>query len=179
MWITYRYGEGGGHWVDNGEWVDEGWWMFDYNGYSASLNASMSINPDAKNPTASGRSMKSGYGISINVSGSVSTNQSSAVTPPQNAVSYFPEFRYETYWRLLDRVQSGYGARFEFKQNKYSTYKRRTHFSPIWMPDGAYTVYTWQMDSWTPSGMLCANLNDSVTVRDNLWSDWHISPLKP
>lgn len=157
-------------------WCDHGWWEFDLNRYSASLSASMSIKCDDKNPTASGRVMKSGYGVNQTVTGSISSNRSSAVTQPQNAVSYFPEFGYETYWRLLERMGSG---RFEFQKNNYSTYKNRTHFSPIWMPDGAYTVNTWLIDGWTPDGMLSANLTDSLTIRGNLWQDWHIGPKKP
>ena len=161
---------------DNGYWCDHGWWEFDLDRYSASLTAAMSIKCDGKNPTASGRTMKSGYGINQTVTGSISSNQSSAVTQPQNAVSYFPEFGYETYWRLLERMGSG---RFEFQKNVYSTYKNRTHFSPIWMPDGAYTVNTWLIDGWTPDGMLSANLTDSLTIRGNLWQDWHVAPKKP
>ena len=161
---------------DNGYWCDHGWWEFDLDRYSASLTSAMSIKCDDKNPTASERTMKSGYGINQTVIGSISTNQSSAVTQPHNAVSYFPEFGYETYWRLLERIGSG---RFEFQNNHYSTYKNRTHFSPIWMPDGAYTVNTWLIDGWTPDGMLSANLTDSLTIRGNLWQDWHIGPKKP
>ena len=161
---------------DNGYWCDHGWWEFDLDHYSASLSASMNVKHDSKNPTASGRTMRSGYGINQTVTGSISSNQSSAVTQPQNAVSYFPEFRYETYWRLLERMGSG---RFEFQKNDYSTYKNRTHFSPIWMPDGAYTVNTWLIDGWTPDGMLSANLTDSLTIRGSLWDDWHVGPKKP
>ena len=35
------------------------------------------------------------------------------------------------------------------------------------------------IDSWSPAGMLSMNLTDSVTIRDNLWTDWHIAPQKP
>lgn len=162
------------YWVSN--WVDEGWWEFDLNRYYASFSANMNITCDSKNPTASGRVMKSGYGINQKVSASVSTNQSSAVSKPQNAVSYFPEFNYKTYWRLLERMG---GGQFEFKKNHYSTYKNRTHFSPIWMPNGAYDVNTWVIDSWTPIGMLSSNLTDSLTIRGSLWDDWHVAPLNP
>jgi len=164
------------HWVRHGTsrkgywWTDEGWWEFDLDRYSARLTTSMSIQCDDKNPTASGRVMKSGYGINQTATGSVSSTQSSAVTQPQNSVSYFPEFGYESYWRLLERMGSG---RFEFQQNNYSTYRNRTHFTPIWMPDGAYTVNTWLIDAWTPDGMLSANLTDSLTIRGSLWDDWH------
>jgi hypothetical protein len=172
-WVWHSTGE------DSGYWCDHGWWEFDWNSYSASLSASMSIKPDDKVPTASGKTMKSGYGINQTVTASVSTNQSSAVTSPQTAVTYFPEFQYKSYWRLLEKTQSGYNPRFEFARNKYSTYNRRTHFTPIWMPDGSYTPYTYLMDCWTPAGMLSMNLTDSVTISGNLWADWHIAPVKP
>ena len=172
-WVWHSTGK------NSGFWCDHGWWEFSLERYSASLSATMRLTPDAKNPTASGKTMKSGYGVNQAVTASVSSSMNSAVTYPQTAVSYFPEFRYESFWRLLDRVGSGPNARFEFKKNEYSTYHRRTHFTPIWMPDGRYTVNTWLIDCWTPSGMLCANLTDSLTIRGNLWQDWHVAPLKP
>lgn len=177
-WNWCDHGEWG-HWVDNGWWEDHGWWEFDWNYYSASLTASVSIKPDDKVPTASGKNMKSGYGINISVTANVSSNQSSAVTGAQTSVTYFPEFQYNTYWRLLERTTGGYNAKFELKQNKYSTYNRRVHFTPIWMPDGSYTPYTYLIDCWTPSGMLSMNLTDTVIIQGSLWDDWHIAPLKP
>lgn len=167
-----------GSWEDDGEWVDEGWWEFDLEHYSASMSASMVLSPDDKNPTVAGSTIKSGYGVNVTVHTSTTTNQSSAVTGSQTAVSYFPEFYYRSYWRLLERMSSGMEAQYQFKSNEYSTYGRRTHFTPIWMPDGSYTVYTYVMDSWTPDGMLSANLTGSVQISGNLWQDWHIAPKK-
>ena len=164
---------------DDGYWCDHGWWEFDFDRYSASLTASMEISPDEKAPTASGNTMKSGYGFNERVETHVSTNQSSAVTPAQNAVTYFPEFQYQNFWRLLERMNSGNDMAHEFKENRYSTYNRRTHFTPIWYPDGSYTAYTWLIDCWTPAGMLSMNLTDSLTIDGNLWSDWHIAPQTP
>ena len=164
---------------EDGWWEDEGWWEFDWDAYHASLSASISITPDSKVPTASGKTMGSGYGINQSTTANVSTNQSSAVTDAQNAVTYFPEFQYQTYWRLLERTQSGYSSKFEFASNKYSTYKRRTHFTPVWMPNGSYTPYTSLIDCWTPSGMLSMNLTDSVNIQGSVWDDWHIAPVKP
>jgi hypothetical protein len=172
-WVWHSDGDGGGFWCDHG------WWEFDFDRYSASLTALMSINQDDHNPTASGRNMKSGYGINQTVTANISSTQSSAVTPGQNAVSYFPEFRYEQFWRLLERTASGYSAKFQFKHNNYSTYRNRTHFTPIWMPDGSYTISTWLIDSWTPVGMLSMNLTDNLTIRGSVWDDWHVAPLKP
>ena len=185
-WHTDRWTDADGkthtdrwyHWVDNGWWEDHGWWEFDYNSYSASLTASMRITPDEKSPTATASTLKSGYGVQEKVTAKVTTNQSAAVTAAQNAVTYFPEFGYENYWRLLEAEISGQSTTFQFKANPYSTYNRRTHFTPIWYPDGSYTPYTWLLDCWTPTGMLSMNLTDSVTIRGNLWEEWHIAPAK-
>lgn len=169
-WVWHSTGE------DSGYWCDHGWWEFDLDQYTAKLSGDMSITNDSKNPTASGSIFKSGYGINQIVTANVSSNQSSAITYAQNAVSYFPEFQYDTYWRLLERVSN---SRFEFKKNNYSTYKNRTHFTPIWMPDGSYTVNSWLIDAWTPDGMLSMNLTDTLTIKGNLWQDWHIAPINP
>lgn len=165
------YWEDYGYWYDYGEWEDHGKWEFYTDFYSVSMSASMSIKPDDKNPTAVGKTMKSGYGINEKVVGSVYGNGEH--TGLQNAVAYFPEFYYKTYWRLLEATSNNV---LEFKKNKYSTYNNRTHFLPIWYPDGDYKVYTWALDCWTPAGMLSMNLTDSVTIKDNLFSDWHVAP---
>ena len=67
----------------------------------------------------------------------------------------------------------------EIQKNNYSPYKNRTHFTPVWMPDGAYTVNTGVIDSWTPKGMLSINLTDALNIRGSVWDDWHIGPLNP
>ena len=173
-WVWHSTGD------DDGYWVDEGWYDFFRDNYSASMTATTRIEPDEKNPTASGSTMKSGYGINNTVTATVSTSAPmSHYTYGQTAVSYFPEFNYTTYWRLLDRLSNGKTARFQFAENIYSTYKQRVHFSPVWFPDGSYTVNTHVMDIWTPAGMLCANLTDSVTISGSLYDDWHIAPGNP
>ena len=163
---------------DHGDWEDEGWWEFDLDRYEASLSAAMELTVDEKSPTALGKTMKSGYGVNVKISTRGDTDSSSATTPPQTAVSYFPEFYYRTYWRLLERTRTGYRSVFEFKNNHYSTYNRRTHFTPVWMPDGSYTVYTYLLDFWTPDGMLGMDLTDSVQISGDLWEDWHIAPQR-
>jgi len=168
-WVDY------GSWVDNGEWKDEGEWVFDYTAYYATITASMDLVPDGKVPTAEGDTMKSGYGVNVDIETNIYSNApSSHTTYVQNAISYFPEFDFETYCRLLD--MTGYGD-FEFQENKFSTYNNRTHFTPIWYPDAPYTVYTTVIDMWTPDGMLRMNLSDAVNISGSLYDDWHIAPL--
>lgn len=169
---------GHGHWVDNGEYEDQGWYDYTWHSYSASLSTSMDISADAKNPTASGNVMKSGYGINMTASTRLNSGApSSHITGAQTCVAYFPEFQYDYYWRLLERTSGGYSADFQFQQNEYSTYNRRVHFTPVWYPNGNYTVYGIIMDAWTPGGMLQAGRTDSMAIRDNLFSDWHVRPV--
>ncbi len=165
-------------WKDDGWWVkDGGYWIYTSTEYRAVLSSGMSLLPDDKDPTAKGKLMKSGYGVKISVDGQVRSSASSAnVTAAQTAVTYFPEFSYHTYWRLLDLKRDGLSSAFHFKTNQYSTYGRRVHFTPLWYPDGTYTAYTYLEDAWTPAGMLSANLTDYVKIKGNVYDDWHVGP---
>lgn len=164
-----------GEWVDKGKWVDEGDWTYDYTGYSASLSGSMTLMPDDIVPTASGKDMKSGYGISTDVRAVLSTTAPSGhYTTPQTAFSVFPEFNYNTYLRLLQRTSGGRSAVFAFRPNEFSTYGRRVHFTPVWFPDNTnFVVYTQVWDTWTPDGMLSVNLNDYVSIHGSMFDDWY------
>jgi hypothetical protein len=177
VWDWCDHGKDGGHWIDNGYWEDQGWYGFFTDIYTATLTASSSVTPDTKVPTASGNTMKSGYGVNNTITSGFSSNApGSHVTGAQTAVSWFPEFGYTTYWRLLDLITRGYSSRLEFKQNQYSAYNQRAHFLPVWYPNGTYNVYTWLLDAWTPDGMLSMNLNGGVNIQGSVFDDWHIAP---
>ena len=92
-------------------------------------------------PTASGKSMKSGYGVKQDVTATLSTDApTSHITHPQTAFSVFPEFQYETYLRLLQRVSSGRSAKFTFQPNEFSTYSREVHFTEDEEPQQSATI---------------------------------------
>ena len=180
-WVKRHHADGSVDWVDKGKWVDEGWWDWTFNKYKASLTANMSLLPDDKAPTARGKVLKSGYGVKVSVTGDVDGSApNSHITGLQTAVAYFPEFQYKSYWRLLDLTRSGNPSTLQFKNNKYSTYsqkvQRRVHFTPLWFPDSKYEVSVYAFDAWTPAGMLVANLSDYVTIRGNVYDDWHVGP---
>lgn len=177
VWENHPEWPSGGEWVDHGSWVDAGEWQYSFTSYHATLSSGAVLSPDDYVPTASGKQMRSGYGVKINVTGGMrSSAPSSQYTAPQTAVSYFPEFAYKTYWRLLDIKMSGDSSNFTFKNNQYSTYSSKVHFTPVWFPDARYTVYTYMEDAWTPAGMLSMNLNDYVTINGSVYDDWHIGP---
>ena len=170
-WVWHSRRNGGGYWCDHG------WWEYEWLSYSASLTASLETHPDEKSPTAANNMMKSGYGLTANAKAQVhSSAPSSHITGVQNVVTYFPEFEYQTYWRLLKRMNTGYLSTFEFQENPYSTYRRPVHFSPVWYPDGRYSTYATYLDAWTPAGMLQIHRTSDITIKQSVFDDWHVKP---
>ena len=160
-------------------------YVFSLDSYSATLSATCAVSPDAKVPTArgdsiSGYSMKSGYGFNNTVEAQVAGSApSDHVSLAQTAVSWFPEFNYASFSKVLDlTMRNGANTKLEFKNNKYSTYNRRVHYTPLWYPDAPYKVYTWLYDAWTPAGMLSINLSSGLDIDGVLFEDWHIAPIK-
>ena len=166
-----------GYQEDRGQLVDQGDWAYDKNNYSASIVGKMTLSPDDIVPTANGKNMKSGYGVTTNVTSNLTTNAPDThYTNTQTAITYFPEFQYESYWRILDKSGSGKSSQFHFKVNEYSTYNRKVHFSPIWFPNNTkYKAVTTVLDSWTPAGMLAVTLSDYVEIEGNMFDDWYTS----
>ncbi len=102
----------------------------------------------------------------------------------QNAVNYFSDFEYKNYFRLSEVMElNGQTSLMEFKENPYSTYKNRTHFTPIWYPDGRqYSINSAVFDAWTPAGHLYINANNLekgnyIYIQGNLWDDWYVERI--
>lgn len=150
--------------------------------YSVSLSADISVMPSVHVPTAEKNNalntytMKSGYGINIEINAHLSGN-TGYCTGTQKANVLFPEFNYATYNRLLDKS----GKTFVFKENRFSTYNDRVHFTPIWFPDDEkYIVYAEVFDVWCPAGQLSVRLtSDRIRISGNVYDDWHVAPDKP
>lgn len=118
--------------------------------------------------------MKSGYGVEVSVEPLVQHDSGVAdydITPIQNTVATFPEFGYETYDRLLEKVDA---RNWSFKQNPCSYYANRVHKTPLWFPDGDYTVPVCVFDSRTPGGQLYATVGDMLNIFDDVLNDWYI-----
>lgn len=182
QYVVYGYDANGN---ELGITIDKGYWEFYKTKFSASLYAEMDLVPGLRTPTAKKNGneyeMKSGYGVNTKIYTNVTHNCSANdVTSAQNVITTFSEFKYSKYNRLLDKtISNGLESRFEFKQNKYSTYNDRTHFTPIWYPNQLnYIVNAEVIDVWTPVGMLRANLNDRILIDGNLHQDRHISIIK-
>mgnify|MGYP000862965824 CR=1 FL=1 len=183
-WATYEepYYDWEEKWengVDKGKWVKIGSnYEYFWNPYSITISARVGIKADEKNPTRELKNsiwtIKSGYGINLDADVRITTNGNNIdLAKEGNAITYFPEFNYESHNRIADRRGSG---KFEFKHNKYSTFNNRTHFTPLWFPDGEYRVFTDIVDIWSPAGMLQMRLEDFVNIKGSVLDDWKVVP---
>ena len=131
--------------------------------------------------------VKSGYGISADISMKIKGSGIGSATGFQTSKYFFPEFNYKKYWRWGDRTEETRGYKeladkFTLPKNNYSytgykgTSDGRFHFLPIWYPDGIYDIYAEVTDCWTPAGELKTNLIGEINCRGALWDDWHIQP---
>lgn len=131
--------------------------------------------------------MKSGYGVAIRsriqmdlvhqASGnnaSSTTAISSMYTLPQYAYVLYPEYKYAfgtgTTSTLIktDEEENCY-----FGLRPYLEYGQ-VHFTPLWYPNGNYTVKIIQSDCWTPAGMIQQMIvPDSIIIDGNAYDDWY------
>ena len=168
------------------------WWIYEYeNGgfVKKTYKVTLSKSTPNKIEPATGETafktdgvwtMKSGYGISlqsrilINPVYGTNTASSSSSTLPQYAYALFPEYSYvfaDGKATTLNKVAGEAYSYFEFPT--LSTYGK-VHFTPLWYPDGDYTVKIVQSDCWTPAGMISLGIvPGSITISGNAYDDWY------
>ncbi len=177
-----------GYWTykeeDQGWMLDKGQWIWGRQDYSATLRGDVDVRPDDDCQTDKKFGydyiMKSGYGIHQVVDVKI-TDETGMSTDAQNVVTYFPEFNYEEYFRILEETEEN---KFEFATNKYSIKTHdgtidRIHFTPLPFPDGEYNIWTKVEDVWTPGGELSIDLTDRIKIEGNVYEDWRIVPMDP
>ena len=124
--------------------------------------------------------MKSGYGISlkscsvmVSVDGYASPDYT-GYTVPQYAYAALPEYGYTfasgKAVTLGKTTINSYGYYIFPETGSYGN----VHFTPLWYPDGKYTVKVVQRDSWTPAGMISTDLiTNTITISGNAYDDWY------
>ncbi len=119
--------------------------------------------------------MKSGYGLKLDISGlltAIEGTDSDAYTAEQYVYALFPEYKYRmgaNEFAALKYVNGSWQLpqRKEYKNN-------RIHFTPIWYPDGNYTIQVIIEDIWTPNGMMTIKHNVTLVIEGDMYDDWYI-----
>lgn len=150
------------------------WWEQRYVGgqfvwkeFYAELNVSAVLNYDTKSKGY----LRSGYGYSIQVNTTVSSNYDKAdlITAPQTAEVYLPEFNYETAIPLIRE-----GGQYIFRENPASPFQYRKQYIPVWFPNTDYIVQLLVTDVHTPGGTLSRWLTGGelqIKVVDSMYDD--------
>ena len=123
--------------------------------------------------------MKSGYGITMSLSPSI-TELGGSIMPTedsytdiQSVYARFPEYSYSVdheEYRTLEEV----GGEWCFAENENADNRERLHYIPIWLSDGGYLVSVMLTELWTPAGRISAVRNSNVIVIDgSLYDDWY------
>lgn len=120
--------------------------------------------------------MKSGYGISVSsriyysFPSGCAAAASGAFTAPQYGYVLYPEYGYSSASGKMTTLHND-GIYFILP---YDPDSGRTHYTPLWFPDGVYAVKIVQTDCWTPAGMLTKEIvPDAITIKGNAYDDWY------
>lgn len=165
------------------------WWEYTYNGSSFIRNYyGIGVYADGTNTitpatgataTQNGSTwtMKSGYGISMQAYNALTAvsgylvPSSDAYTSVQYGYALFPEYNYASVsgkYQTLDRI----GSYWYFPTNR--SYGK-VHFTPLWYPDGNYSVKVIKSDCWTPSGMIISeSVTNVIQISGSAYDDWYV-----
>ena len=163
------------------EWEDG---AFVKNRYTAKLICNAKLTPDEtavwKKQDSTGRwTTRSGYGLNTEVNVSHTEIRSDMITGSAKVNAYYPEFNYSTSATLSNMLQcvaeylSSYAAKFNFAVNSDTVSGNRMHKTPVWFPDGEYSVKYEIYDIWTPAGMLTANTYAIINIEGSMYDDYY------
>ena len=168
------------------------WWVYEYENGSfvkKTYKVTLSKSTPNKIEPATGETayktdgvwtMKSGYGISLQsrilVNPVYGTNiaVSDSYTLPQYAYALFPEYSYVYADGKAATLNKVTGESYQYFEFPLLQNYGNVHFTPLWYPDGSYTVKIVQSDCWTPAGMISLGIVPvSITISGNAYDDWY------
>lgn len=156
------------------------WSVWEWNGgfvrktYTAKLTLSASLIPDAsagyRKESGGKWTTRSGYGLNTEVTVGLNATNSAMVTGDAKVNAYYPEYNYSTATASSDMLELS-GGKYVFKVNDGSLNGSRYHATPIWFPDGAYSVKYYVYDQWCPAGMLTGYTYAAVAISGSMYDD--------
>ncbi len=142
--------------------------------YTAKLTLSASLIPDAsagyRKESGGKWTTRSGYGLNTEVTVGLNATNSAMITGEAKVNAYYPEYNYSTATASSDMLELS-GGKYVFKVNDGSLNGSRYHATPIWFPDGAYSVKYHVYDQWCPAGMLTGYTYAAVTISGSMYDD--------
>jgi hypothetical protein len=158
--------------------------------YSATLSVKAMLTPDetagfkAHNNETGLWITRSGYGLNTALEVGV-TYLPGMIAGNAKADVFYPEFNYSASSsqsnNLLFDGKSTIGGknmyRFSFQADQQSLSKNKLHKTPVWFPDGEYTINYEIFDVWTPGGELTATDYAVILIDGNMYDDSYAKPI--
>ena len=150
IWQEVRY--------ESGSYVTRTYW--------AKLQTVFSLVPDPRIAyPAEPKRMESGFGVQVALRTQLTTNYDhpEKLVGAQMAWVYSPEAGYGQYpqWSgVFDSLQASGGTpgdkvvSWRYAVNPWSESGSRLHYTPLWFPDGQYTVLSQAFYAWSPAGQM-------------------------
>lgn len=157
----------------NGNYVTENFW--------ARLTTTFALSPDSRITKASKPdTMESGFGAQVQCTTTLTSNYDHPedLIGPQMVWVLNPESGYgqTSDWQNVRdtlETQSGqagdWSITWQYAGNPYSSIASRLHYTPLWFPDGAYTVLAQAFYGWSPVGQLYDYTTSSVTIDGSMY----------
>lgn len=116
--------------------------------------------------------IKSGYGIELEVNTSLSHNYDKAykLTGAQRVYAYFPDLDYPIELEPQNSISS-FSNTWILPKNPDSVLKERRHYIPVEWPDGNYPITIKAFDAASPGGKPCKIIKLNVTVKGDMYED--------
>ncbi len=155
--------------------------------YSAELTVSAKLKPDDTavwkqyNSSRDQWTTRSGYGLNTEVEVELSDVDDAMYAGNAKVNAYYSEFNYsmaENRSNMLlladeNADDDEYTASFTFDSDTDSISGGKMHKTPIWYPDGEYTVKYAVYDLWTPAGMLTGNTCALIRINGSMYDDYY------
>ena len=167
------------------------WTVWEWNGgfvektYTAKLTVKAELTPDATavwskyNTAKKLWTTRSGYGLNTAVTVSLTGVNSDMFAGNAKVNAYYPEFNYSTAAGKSNMLlmgsenESGYSASFTFDSNTDTISGNKMHVTPVWFPDGEYSVKYVVYDIWTPAGMLTTTTYAIINIEGSMYDDYY------
>ena len=167
------------------------WFVWEWNGgfvektYTAKLTVKAELTPDATavwskyNNARKLWTTRSGYGLNTAVTVSLTGVDDDMFAGNAKVNAYYPEFNYSTSAGKSNMLlmgsenESGYSASFTFDANTDTISGNKMHVTPVWFPDGEYSVKYEVYDIWTPAGMLTSNTYAIINIEGSMYDDYY------
>lgn len=163
-WQEYR--------LESGRYVLKNYWL--------SLSVVFTADPDSRIAiTDKPDQVESGFGISITSLSTITTNydRPEKLVGTQMVWLFYPETMYGSppYLKVADAMSTASGSSgdminsWQYPESPYSSIGSRLHFTPLWIPDGTYTILSQAFYAWSPVGQVYSYKTDSVDIVGDMY----------